>query len=152
MNKRFSSLNKEFREINTFPHISGNAWDARARARAHVPYAPPIPQNHEQPKEFREINTFPHISGNARDARARARSQTKVLLAIHDLFNCLLLGFCFIQARSERGSRRLPHERSSEISKNCHKNYLCKFPNIHPRENKSGRQIWAFFVGFSYAL
>ena len=25
-------------------------------------------------------------------------------------------------------------------------------PNILPRENKSGRQIWPFFVGFSYAL
>ena len=29
-----------------------------------------------------------------------------------------------IQARSERGSRRLPRERSSEISKNCHQNFL----------------------------
>ena len=52
----------------------------------------------------------------------------------------------FIQAR----------ERSSEISKNCHKNYLYKhpndLPNIHARGNKLGRQIWAFFVGFSYAL
>ena len=57
-----------------------------------------------------------------------------------------------IQARSERGSRRLPRVRSSEISKNCYKNSLCKLPNIHLRENKSGRQIWAFFVGFSYAL
>ena len=37
-----------------------------------------------------------------------------------------------VQARSKRGSRRLPHERSSEISKNYHKNsdshspiYMC---------------------------
>ena len=57
-----------------------------------------------------------------------------------------------VQARSERGSRRLPRERSSEISKNCHKNYLYKHPNIHVRGNKSGRQIWAFFVVFSCAL
>ena len=64
----------------------------------------------------------------------------------------VIMKLLLIRARSERGSRRLPRERSSEISKNCHKNYLCKFPNIHPRENKSGRQIWAFFVGFSYAL
>ena len=58
----------------------------------------------------------------------------------------------FIRARSERGSRRLPRERSSETSKNCHKNYLYQHPNIHQRGNKSGRQIWAFFVAFSYAL
>ena len=58
----------------------------------------------------------------------------------------------FIQARSEQGSRRLPRERSSEISKNCHKNYLYKHPNIHVRGNKSGRQIWAFFVAFSCDL
>ena len=32
---------------------------------------------------------------------------------IHDIVR-------IIQARSERGSRRLPRERSSEISKNCH--------------------------------
>ena len=31
--------------------------------------------------------------------------------------------FFVIQARSERGSRRLPRERSSEISKNYRKNY-----------------------------
>ena len=33
----------------------------------------------------------------------------------------------FIQARSERGSRRLPRERSSEISKNCHSNTIVRF-------------------------
>ena len=37
-----------------------------------------------------------------------------------------------IRARSKRGSRRLPRERSSEISKNCHRN-----SHIHARENKS---------------
>ena len=55
-----------------------------------------------------------------------------------------IIKVCFIRARSERGSRRLPRERSSEISKNWHKKCLC----IHPRGNKSGRRIWAFFVGF----
>ena len=63
-----------------------------------------------------------------------SRSSKNVFLAI-------LWALNFVQARSEQGS---------EISKNCHKN-LCKFPNILPPGNKSGRQIWAFFVGFSYA-
>ena len=50
-----------------------------------------------------------------------------------DLFYRYLVSFLdLFQARSERGSRRLPHERSSEISKKCHKNsdshspiYMC---------------------------
>ena len=55
-----------------------------------------------------------------------------------------------IQAQSERGSRTLLREHSSEISKNCHNNYLYKHPNIHA--HKSGRQIWVFFVAFSCNL
>ena len=40
-------------------------------------------------------------------------------IVVFAILRCWIL----FQARSERGSRRLPRERSSEFSKNCRKNY-----------------------------
>ena len=63
--------------------------------------------------------------------------------------NAIITFPSFVQARSEQGSRRLPCERSSEISKNGHKNSL-----LHPTyscvEINAVRQIWDTFFQFSY--
>ena len=53
----------------------------------------------------------------------------RIFFDLHTFWLCAhyvyeMNGFGVIQARSERGSRRLPRERSSEISKNGEENSL----------------------------
>ena len=57
--------------------------------------------------------------------------------------------FSLIQARSEQGSRRLPCERSSEISKNCHWKSVHYFSDYMCVEINHRRKIWAFFCTIS---